>query len=120
MLSSKPYRTARVRVLPECNLPALELERNQKERFIHLLPSLLPGQDTAIRGFSKLFQGLPLGVACDILSFALPLPLDAKQELLECPDLTRRCRLLLGHLKTAGPFEPLQAKPDFPPQFSQN
>jgi Lon protease-like protein len=120
ILSSKLYRSARVRVLPDCNVPDSELAREQRDRFIRLLPSLLPGQETAVRGFCKLFEHLPLGVACDILSFALPLPLEGKQELLECADVTRRCRLLLGFLKATGPVESVESRCDFPPGFSAN
>jgi Lon protease-like protein len=120
LLSPKLYRSARVRVLPDCNVPDSELAREQRDRFIHLIPSLLPGQEIAVRGFCKLFAHLPLGVACDILSFALPLPLEGKQELLECADVTRRCRLLLGYLKTTGPVEPAESSYDFPPGFSTN
>src|SRR5436189_185995 len=43
-----------------------------------------------------LFKGeLPLGHLCDVLAFALPLPPEAKQELLGILDVTERARELM-------------------------
>ncbi len=60
---------------------------------------------------------MPLGTLCDVFAFALPLPAEAKQELLEEGTVEARVRRLLAHLEQSPP----PAVPrTFPPGFSPN
>ncbi len=74
----------------------------------------------------ELFKGeLPLGQLCDVLSFALPLPPESKQALLEITDVPARARQLMEafqELAGSGPPKPLGSGPGkrFPPDFSRN
>ncbi len=70
----------------------------------------------------QLFEtGLPLSALCDIFGFALPLPTECKQLLLEELDVTRRARLLLTQLDKQKPPAPANiAERHFPPEFSSN
>lgn len=72
-----------------------------------------------------LFHGeLPLGQVCDVLSFALPLAPEAKQELLEILDVPDRARRLMEVFRAvvSGPAKPTGAGASkrFPPDFSNN
>ncbi|HEX3150863.1 MAG TPA: LON peptidase substrate-binding domain-containing protein [Gemmataceae bacterium] len=74
---------------------------------------------------SGLFKGeSPLGQVCDILAFALPLPPDARQGLLEALDVTERARLLMeafrGICGSAGNSSATESGRRFPPDFSVN
>ncbi len=72
-----------------------------------------------------LFKGeRPLGQLCDVLAFALPLPPEAKQRLLEVASVTRRAWLLMEAFRAIldeGP-KPVGAGVGkrFPPDFSMN
>jgi Lon protease-like protein len=72
-----------------------------------------------------LFQGeLPLGNLCDVLAFALPLPPEVKQELLETLQIADRARELMEAFRaivggSAHPVATESAK-RFPPDFSEN
>lgn len=64
---------------------------------------------------------LGLGPLSDVLSFALPLNVEFKQELLEELDSIRRVRHLVRHLETHAPNAEEGATPRrFPPEFSPN
>ena len=66
-------------------------------------------------------SGLPTGTLCDILSFALPLRIEFKQELLEERDPELRMRRLLDYLETTEPPQPKESAVNkFPPDFSNN
>lgn len=72
-----------------------------------------------------IFHGeLALGQVCDVLAFALPLPPEAKQELLEIIDVPERARRLMEIFRAtvSGPVKPTGAGMGkrFPPDFSQN
>src|SRR5205809_105931 len=87
------------------------------------LPSLgLPPQGPARTHLEKLLQSeLPLGVYCDLLAFAAPLPVEAKQRLLEVLEPEQRARDLLGLLTAGTGVTPAGATATvrkFPPDFS--
>src|SRR5436309_10098133 len=71
-----------------------------------------------------LFKGeLPLGPLCDVLAFALPLPPEAKQELLEMLGVADRARQLMEAFRAiVGGGAPVAHDPSkrFPPDFSVN
>jgi uncharacterized protein len=75
-----------------------------------------------LRGLFK--SELPLGHLCDVLSFALPLPPEAKQELLGILDVTERARELMEAFRAvvdgAAKAATGGAGKRFPPDFSAN
>jgi Lon protease-like protein len=114
----QPYRLARGRPLvdqasedlPELRNELIEQAKTWMEKHALLvLKVLLTGQ-------------LPVGAMCDILSFALPLPIEIKQTLLEELVVEQRIRLLLHHLREmdrSGPTTtPKQGR--YPTEFSRN
>jgi len=73
----------------------------------------------------NLFQGeLPLGNLCDVLTFALPLPPESKQELLETLLVTDRARELMEAFRAVvgAATQPVAGGSGrrFPPEFSAN
>jgi hypothetical protein len=65
----------------------------------------------------ELFAGeMPLGQVCDVLSYALPVPLELKQHLLADPGVEQRVEILYHALVP----KPTPANRVFPPQFSPN
>jgi Lon protease-like protein len=63
---------------------------------------------------------LPLGVLCDVLAFALPLPPEGKQQLLEEADVAQRVRRLLEQLGELAQQPGADGGRTFPPTFSDN
>ena len=94
---------------------------------LHLLRALANGQkykeapQEAHDQLRDLFQGeLPLGPLCDVLSFALPLPAEEKQELLELLDVSVRARRLIEQIDALTPAAIAAGDRKFPPDFSSN
>lgn len=124
LTTDKRYRVVRVEVLadePSDDVDELMTLRTALADLI--LPRVTEGPvRDQLRG---LFKGeLPLGQLCDVLAFALPLPPEAKQQLLELPSVTCRARLLMEvfqALVEEGP-KPVGAGVGkrFPPDFSVN
>lgn len=119
--NGKPYRSARVEVLTETPVGSPETEKELRRRLGKALPRWCPAQEPA-GVFRKLLKSnLLAGMVCDILAYALPLPVEAKQRLLETLDVEERVRLLLQTLEADTP--PAAADPGgpkFPPDFSAN
>jgi Lon protease-like protein len=120
------YRLARVRLLPDREPPPLELDQQLRNAVAESALAWLP-QAPAIEQLQKLVDGnLPLGQFCDLLSFALPLPMEAKQALLEQASITERAGMLRGLLEETKPETPPEPeKPKrgpkkYPPEFSSN
>ncbi|MBA4066170.1 MAG: peptidase S16 [Isosphaera sp.] len=110
------YRTARVERVPE-TAPADpdELRARRAALADAVLPRFGPGHPAReqLRG---LFDGeLSLGQVCDVLAYALPVPVGVKQALLAEPDAVRRAAALAG---AAGAPDPADRR--FPPDFSPN
>jgi uncharacterized protein len=121
--TDKMYRLARVEVLCD-NVPddVEELMGLRTALSDLILPRVTAGPvRDQLRG---LFKGeLPLGPLCDVLAFALPLPPEAKQELLEMLGVTDRARQLMEAFRAiVGDAKPVSADPSkrFPPDFSVN
>jgi hypothetical protein len=87
-----------------------------------MIPGWFSSQPQLVDQFNKLLQSeLSLGSLCDVLSFALPLEAESKQQLLEELDVSRRIEQLLESMKTyVPPPSPIQAGRAFPPDFSTN
>jgi uncharacterized protein len=120
----KPFRQARVEVLSDVvpdDIDELMALRNALADLV--LPRITTGP---IREqVQLLFHGeLPLGQVCDVLSFALPLAPEVKQDLLEIIDVPDRARWLMEAFRAvvSGPAKPTGAGAGkkFPPDFSDN
>jgi hypothetical protein len=93
-----------------------------------LLTALFAGQPTTVQQVQRLLEsGLPLGGLCDVFGFALPLDLEAKQQLLEEVCVGKRVRALLRQVeacasKTAPSAGQGSCTPTrrYPPGFSEN
>jgi Lon protease-like protein len=82
----------------------------------------VPAQGQAIKQLQELLDDAPpLGSLVDILSFALPLAPELKQELLEELDIETRARKLIDALREGPEQLPMpRERPKFPPDFSVN
>jgi Lon protease-like protein len=120
--SDKLYRLAQVEVLSEG--PPLSAQPAQvlRRQLAQAAPDWLPQQSPAYAHLQKLLQSdLPLGVFCDVLAFAVPLPVEAKQQLLEETRPEQRAQRLLSLLtKTASVAPQDTPSRGFPPDFSAN
>jgi Lon protease-like protein len=91
-------------------------------RGLHVI-SWLAAMGRATEPLAQLLQSdMPLGDFVDILSYVLPLSMDAKQAVLEELDIKKRAqRLLLHFLQTVQPTQATASPPrEFPPEFSSN
>ncbi|MBL8794434.1 MAG: LON peptidase substrate-binding domain-containing protein [Planctomycetia bacterium] len=123
--SDKLYRSARVELTAEGPTPTPDRVRWLRERIGTAVQPWFPDDGPALRQLEKLVQNpeLPLGVLCDLLGFAAPLLIEAKQQLLETTDIEERAQLLLQFLQVNQPPTAGQQpakKQKFPPDFSCN
>lgn len=111
------YRVARVQLIPDV-APA-ELPRLTELRH-RLADAVLPrfaADGPARQQLEELFTGeMPLGHVCDVLSYALPLPLELKQALLAEPHADLRAEVIAQALLVSA----ARADRKFPPEFSPN
>jgi uncharacterized protein len=113
--SDKLYRLARVELLHDVPLDEPDRESSYRERLDQAISLQYADQPQTLEQLRKVMSGpAPLGALCDILAFALPLPLELKQQLLEDVDSEHRTLLLLNHL------EPPRPGQRWPPTFSAN
>jgi Lon protease-like protein len=124
LTTDKRYRMARVEVLADEHCHDVEELMTLRTALADLILPRVTGGPVRDQ-LQGLFQGeLPLGHLCDVLAFALPLPPEAKQELLELPSVTCRARRLMEAFQAVideGP-KPVGAAAGkrFPPDFSVN
>jgi uncharacterized protein len=122
--TDKQYRMARVEVLrdePSDDVHELMTLRTAIADLI--LPRVNEGPvRDQLHGLFK--SELPLGQLCDVLSFALPLPPEAKQALIEILSVTCRARLLMeafqGIVQNCDKPVGAGIGKRFPPDFSAN
>jgi Lon protease-like protein len=111
------YRVARVQLVPDV-APA-ELSRLTELRH-RLADAVLPrfaADGPAHQQLEELFAGeMPLGHVCDVLAYALPLPLEMKQALLAEPHADLRAEVIAQALLVSA----ARADRKFPPDFSSN
>jgi uncharacterized protein len=124
LATDKRYRVARVEVLRDQHCDDVDELMSLRTAVADLiLPRVTAGPvREQLRG---LFKGeLPLGHLCDVLAFALPLPPEAKQGLLEELSVTCRARLLMEAFQAVldDGNKPVGAGlgKRFPPDFSVN
>jgi Lon protease-like protein len=114
--SDKKYRTAQVAAIPDVSAEDPDPLR------IALAETVLARFDSSGQAHDQLrdlFHGaVPLGQLCDILSYALPVPLAVKQGLLAESRVAERVSALIQALgETPNPKSPPRP---FPPGFSPN
>lgn len=115
------YRSARVELLSDTPAPPAvgpELRRQLGEQ----VGRWLADQGEALAQMRRLLESpLTLGTLCDVFTFALPMGVEEKQQLLEEPRAEERVRRLLANLGRApGPHGARVAPRQFPPGFSPN
>lgn len=115
--TDRPYRMARVEPLLETAPTEMEeLKKLRQELASAVLPRF-EEDGPARHQIQELFDGeMSLGQVCDILSYALPLPLELKQALLAEPDAARRAATVTDALRNSA----ARAAREFPPKFSPN
>lgn len=121
----KPYRSAQVELLPDAEPPVPETDASLRDQFTRLIPAWCSAQGIALDVFDKILKSqLSLGTVSDVISFALPLPFEFKQKLLEAQNVGHRVSELLRYLEQNRPEAPSQpagaADRKFPPDFSTN
>ncbi len=111
------YRTARLELLPDmAPTDFTVLSRLRHELSAAVLPRFAGAPET-LRQLEELFAGdLPLGEVCDVLSFALPLPVELKLSLLAEQHADRRAVALADAIRLSA----ARADRPFPPPFSAN
>jgi Lon protease-like protein len=130
--ADKLYRQAEVALVEDVE-PAPEVRRSFRQLLVDTVSAWLPDHSGIHGELAKLLQSsLPLGALTDILTFALPLPPEVKQQQLEDPLVDVRVQRLVEHLPVkeaaasqaaAHPAgeEPAGEEPrKFPPDFSTN
>jgi uncharacterized protein len=123
LTGSTLYRNARVELVADVNPPAVEAASDLRKKLARLARAWLPQQKTMREQLDELFGSeLDVATLCDVFGFALPLPLEFKQHLLETADVARRAQQLLAHLEANAPVEAAdQTEPrGYPPGFSDN
>lgn len=103
--ATKTYREAEVTLLDDFCMTANDekrpaLQAALTKQFQEFLPN---GKSADIALEELLAAEIPLGVLTDLVSFALPMELSEKRELLGECDVDRRATMLLSALDTAGP-----------------
>jgi uncharacterized protein len=111
------FRSAKVEVLADVHAPEPAEAVRLRRLLAETAPAWFPGQDALLTQLRQMFDSeLDLGTLCDIFSFALPLDVEFKQELLATVDVGARATRLLDQLNKQGP----PAARQFPPPFSDN
>jgi Lon protease-like protein len=113
LATDRLYRVARVRWLDDVPLADESL---RPELLARLEQGLLAWTNDAAAVAQLLQSQLSVGAICDVLAFALPLPLETKEELLGQPGVEARLRRLLEYLE----LHQQRRERRFPPDFSVN
>jgi len=115
--SDRLYRTARVDRLIETAPTDLNESKTLRQELASVILPRFENNDPARRQIQELFDGeMSLGQLCDILAYAMPLPLELKQAMLAEPHAGLRAIAITAALRTSAS----QAKRPFPPGFSPN
>ena len=110
------YRMANVVLLEDEPADAADEPRLRRQLSERVLP-FFGAHPAALEQLTQLVDSpIPLGGLCDVFSFALPLDVEQKQELLDEMRVAERVRLLLRRLEGRSPTPGRS----FPPTFSQN
>jgi len=123
MPSDKLYRTAQVELLQDVLPASPQADAALREQMARVVPAWFVGETKTLRQVEKwLASELPTGTLADVFAFALPLPAEFKQGLLEEVNVQRRVERLLEGVANWLPAPPpaLAAGRRFPPDFSPN
>jgi len=121
----KLYRTAKVEILEDIPPASLQTALDLRKSLARQMTQWFSPQPAAVVQLRKLIKSdLTLGTLCDVFSFALPLEIEIKQELLELVDVEERARHLLEEIQKLEPppsdiIKPMTRR-KFPPDFSLN
>lgn len=120
VLTSTLYRQAKVKVVSDT--PVHDDSQLRKQLEGDVLP-WLSAEGEGRTQFMKLLESpAPIGTIVDVVSFALPIPSDWKQQLLEQLNVSKRVQRLSELLHSVKPFH--RAEDDHvgrqPPDFSMN
>lgn len=121
LVTGKLYRQARVTVQEDAQPTAIdELIHARRDLAQVVLPRFTT--DPLRTQVEALFHGeMPLGQLCDVLTFALPLPPETKQLLLETNNVVERAKQLMTAFQAAVDAVPkAKTSSKFPPDFSVN
>lgn len=111
------YRTARAEVIPEDSQADGAAHTKLRKKLADAVLPRFEEEGPARSQLLELFNGgMPLGQLCDVLGYALPLSMEAKQSLLAELSADRRARRLLDAIRAVA----AQGQRDFPPSFSPN
>jgi uncharacterized protein len=115
--SDLPYRTARVEWIAETAPTANEELKHLRHELAEAVLPRFAGDGAARRQLQDLFEGeMTLGQVCDVLAYALPLPAEFKQSMLEEGHAGRRAAAIADALRLSA----ARADRRFPPDFSPN
>ena len=117
--ADKPYRVARVELMPDVSVLTLDEARTTRRRLAELILARFQGSESDRAQLQDLFEGeMPLGGMCDVLSYQVPLAPERKQKLLEETDVSVRARELIRALEAITP--PRRVPRKYPVEFSAN
>jgi Lon protease-like protein len=119
----KLYRAARMELIADTCTASLETVMELRKQLAeHILPRF--GKGSVADQLNELFHSeLSLGALCDVLTFALPVPIEWKQMMLEEPNEEVRAEKLLQGFEKIAPSVSAavaQSNRKFPPDFSSN
>lgn len=112
----KLYRVARAELIPEAAPDDPHRLTNLRRAVAEAVLPRFPEDGAAHQQLSDLILGeTPLGTVCDMLAYALPLPLDLKQQLLEEPRVDVRADVMADALRVKTAAQDRKFPPDFSP-----
>jgi Lon protease-like protein len=118
--ASKLYRLAKVKALNEIPLKDEAHICHWRQTLNDKMPAWFVKQSEVVDQLRKLLDSeLDLGTFCDIMTFALPLDAEFKQQLLEELDAEARLRKLHDFLEATQAVNENSTR-KFPPEFSVN
>jgi len=118
--SGRSYRTARVEILNDLLTAPPHAQHHLRGALRQESQKWMAKPAELSEQWQRLLDSdLSLSALCDIVSFAVPLETQVKQQLLAELDVERRVRFLLDQLRTGKPAG-AESRSPFPPAFSDN
>ena len=120
----QPYRMAEVEILPDIDDADKETKTAIRSR-IRAFCEKIQAQEIENSLGASVFAGsgvwnqLSIGLLVDLVCFALPIPSDQRQEILETQDVVARAERMLDFGQALN-GAPTDSQVDFPPRFSSN
>lgn len=115
--TDRRYRIARAELIPDVSPADLQRLKSLRRALAEAVLPRFAGDASAHQQLHELFSGdEPLGHICDVLAYALPLPLEMKQALLAESHVDLRAEIMIQTLQVSA----ARAERTFPPAFSLN